>query len=104
MSCVVLSFVIMYFLFYFLLTMICSFMWFVFMFCELVSVFILLLCVLITFRIHVDDFILLFCFFFFKLKTAYEWRISDWSSDVCSSDLGGRESRPRRARRPANGG
>src|SRR3546814_17769610 len=23
-------------------------------------------------------------------KTAYEWRISDWSSDVCSSDLGGR--------------
>src|SRR3546814_3435393 len=27
------------------------------------------------------------CFFFFKQKTAYEWRISDWSSDVCSSDL-----------------
>src|SRR3546814_10606261 len=26
-------------------------------------------------------------FFFFKLKTAYEMRISDWSSDVCSSDL-----------------
>src|SRR3546814_21062491 len=31
---------------------------------------------------------LLFRFFvFFKQKTAYEWRISDWSSDVCSSDL-----------------
>src|SRR3546814_13893033 len=32
----------------------------------------------------------LFCvlfFFFFKQKTAYEMRISDWSSDVCSSDL-----------------
>src|SRR3546814_7606505 len=28
-----------------------------------------------------------FCFFFFKQKTAYEMRISDWSSDVCSSDL-----------------
>src|SRR3546814_3718851 len=32
------------------------------------------------------------CFFFFKQKTAYEMRISDWSSDVCSSDL------PRRQR------
>src|SRR3546814_17090817 len=29
-------------------------------------------------------------FFFFKQKTAYEMRISDWSSDVCSSDLGPR--------------
>src|SRR3546814_7932639 len=29
-----------------------------------------------------------FVFFFFKQKTAYEMRISDWSSDVCSSDLG----------------
>src|SRR3546814_9440589 len=27
------------------------------------------------------------CVFFFKQKTAYELRISDWSSDVCSSDL-----------------
>src|SRR3546814_2490885 len=34
-------------------------------------------------------FLLVFCllFFFFKQKTAYEMRISDWSSDVCSSDL-----------------
>src|SRR3546814_4161199 len=31
--------------------------------------------------------ILLIFFFFFKQKTAYEMRISDWSSDVCSSDL-----------------
>src|SRR3546814_2770964 len=30
---------------------------------------------------------LFFWFFFFKQKTAYEMRISDWSSDVCSSDL-----------------
>src|SRR3546814_1409289 len=33
--------------------------------------------------------IFIFCFFFFKQKTAYEMRISDWSSDVCSSDLFG---------------
>src|SRR3546814_18883921 len=32
--------------------------------------------------------LLLFVVFFFKQKTAYEMRISDWSSDVCSSDLG----------------
>src|SRR3546814_5310045 len=31
--------------------------------------------------------LLFFYFFFFKQKTAYEMRISDWSSDVCSSDL-----------------
>src|SRR3546814_8129830 len=30
-----------------------------------------------------------FLFFFFKQKTAYDMRISDWSSDVCSSDLFG---------------
>src|SRR3546814_6605002 len=34
--------------------------------------------------------IVLLCFFFFKQKTAYEMRISDWSSDVCSSDLAAR--------------
>src|SRR3546814_7673159 len=32
---------------------------------------------------------MMFVFFFFKQKTAYEMRISDWSSDVCSSDLAG---------------
>src|SRR3546814_9270693 len=38
---------------------------------------------------HILHFCILFffCFFFFKQKTAYEMRISDWSSDVCSSDL-----------------
>src|SRR3546814_15584375 len=40
------------------------------------------------------------CFFFFKQKTAYEMRISDWSSDVCSSDL----RQPRRKARAAPGG
>src|SRR3546814_4406605 len=34
-----------------------------------------------------------FCFFFFKQKTAYEMRISDWSSDVCSSDLNAADQR-----------
>src|SRR3546814_19333896 len=33
------------------------------------------------------DSVVVFFFFFFKQKTAYEMRISDWSSDVCSSDL-----------------
>src|SRR3546814_1948560 len=59
-------------------------------------------------------------FFFFKQKTAYEMRISDWSSDVCSSDLpadftlsrrgplrarnaAGREAARRRARDPRTG-
>src|SRR3546814_12530783 len=31
--------------------------------------------------------VFMWSFFFFKQKTAYEMRISDWSSDVCSSDL-----------------
>src|SRR3546814_6255127 len=35
-------------------------------------------------------------FFFFKQKTAYEMRISDWSSDVCSSDLVDRRASGRR--------
>src|SRR3546814_20537535 len=34
------------------------------------------------------DFVLVVVFFFFKQKTSYDMRISDWSSDVCSSDLG----------------
>src|SRR3546814_2620823 len=45
---------------------------------------------LCTFRIlyrFLVFYIFLFIFFFFKQKTAYEMRISDWSSDVCSSDL-----------------
>src|SRR3546814_2764231 len=38
-------------------------------------------------------------FFFFKQKTAYEMRISDWSSDVCSSDLPDRQRRAAIVRR-----
>src|SRR3546814_2633407 len=41
---------------------------------------------MLTYSVYVMLFSLL-CFFFFKQKTAYEMRISDWSSDVCSSDL-----------------
>src|SRR3546814_4113813 len=51
----------------------------------------MLLC-LVVFERHViklDLFV-----FFFKQKTAYEMRISDWSSDVCSSDLGTRDANP----------
>src|SRR3546814_4283583 len=44
-------------------------------------------------------------FFFFKQKTAYEMRISDWSSDVCSSDLLDEGVRPlRMAARQQPGG
>src|SRR3546814_6911675 len=32
-------------------------------------------------------YLIFYCLFFFRQKTAYEMRISDWSSDVCSSDL-----------------
>src|SRR3546814_8608530 len=41
-------------------------------------------CCVLTFRVS----FFFFVFFFFKQKTADEMRISDWSSDVCSSDLG----------------
>src|SRR3546814_4798757 len=37
--------------------------------------------------VYVSLFSFVSVFFFFKQKTAYEMRISDWSSDVCSSDL-----------------
>src|SRR3546814_4378362 len=40
-----------------------------------------------------------FFFFFFKQKTSYEMRISDWSSDVCSSDLVDLDRQSRIARR-----
>src|SRR3546814_3187129 len=45
----------------------------------------LFLCTILFFVSLVMFFV--FVFFFFKQKTAYEMRISDWSSDVCSSDL-----------------
>src|SRR3546814_12117377 len=38
-------------------------------------------------NVDVDVYVDRLTFFFFKQKTAYEMRISDWSSDVCSSDL-----------------
>src|SRR3546814_7358724 len=56
----------------------------------------LLLCV----NVDCLFFVLVLSFFFFKHKTAYEMRISDWSSDVCSSDLPHRAmafAQPRRA-------
>src|SRR3546814_6646297 len=43
----------------------------------------------------------MYVFFVFKQKTAYEMRISDWSSDVCSSDLA--ENRLRNRRLEADG-
>src|SRR3546814_1683650 len=44
------------------------------------------------------------CLFFFKQKTAYDMRISDWSSDVCSSDLFGRASGGGKRNPPQGGG
>src|SRR3546814_9558817 len=52
------------------------------MFFSLCCVFILVVCAL-----SCSFLLFFFCFFFFKQNTAYEMRISDWSSDVCSSDL-----------------
>src|SRR3546814_10906080 len=46
---------------------------------------------------------LLCSFFFFKQKTAYEMRISDWSSDVCSSDLGREDQGPGQGRSRPSG-
>src|SRR3546814_2727455 len=47
-----------------------------------------IVCVMYIFLYLFLVFVFFFCcFFFFKQKTAYEMLISDWSSDVCSSDL-----------------
>src|SRR3546814_4141177 len=43
--------------------------------------------ILLTSIVHLLLVVSSWLFFFFKQKTAYEMRISDWSSDVCSSDL-----------------
>src|SRR3546814_2314479 len=55
----------------------------------LISFFSLLLFFIVFYDSLCYCLLLFFCifFFFFKQKTAYEMRISDWSSDVCSSDL-----------------
>src|SRR3546814_1897760 len=45
-----------------------------------------IVCILVIF-VYLIFYIIFVFFFFFKQKTAYEMRISDWSSDVCSSDL-----------------
>src|SRR3546814_6184123 len=58
--------------------------------CCLVCYLSIVLCLFL--RMFVFNVILLMCFFF-KQKTAYEMRISDWSSDVCSSDLLGAKTR-----------
>src|SRR3546814_752847 len=67
-------------------------------------VFIYILCSSIL-RYVVDSFsffIFFFIFFFFsKQKPAYEMRISDWSSDVCSSDLRGKAAADRRQADPS---
>src|SRR3546814_6173360 len=55
----------------------------------LMSVYLVFWLFLLLNRILADRFMTIVCvfFFFFKKKTAYEMRIRDWSSDVCSSDL-----------------
>src|SRR3546814_5363709 len=47
-------------------------------------------------RLHV--YLTCTCFFFCKQKTAYDMRISDWSSDVCSSDLSNIQFKRRHSR------
>src|SRR3546814_7888958 len=44
-------------------------------------------CLFVVYLMVIYVLVVVFVFFFFKQKTAYEIRISDWSSDVCSSDL-----------------
>src|SRR3546814_1336153 len=58
--------------------------------CVLVTLCTFFLCVrgVMVVVVGVMFFCALLIFFFFKQKTEYEVRISDWSSDVCSSDLG----------------
>src|SRR3546814_3961414 len=44
-------------------------------------------CLMYELRVRYEIEVIFLAFVFFKQKTAYEMRISDWSSDVCSSDL-----------------
>src|SRR3546814_7631125 len=56
----------------------------------------IIVCGVVSCSCHVFFCLLFFLIFFFKQKTAYEMRISDWSSDVCSSDLRRGRARDRR--------
>src|SRR3546814_9027517 len=49
--------------------------------------FVIVVAIFFLFVVEISGIDIHFFFFFFKQKTAYEMRISDWSSDVCSSDL-----------------
>src|SRR3546814_3906476 len=60
-------------------------MFVVFWWCKSTVFFAITLCLFGIYALYSLCFICFF--FFFKQKTAYEMRISDWSSDVCSSDL-----------------
>src|SRR3546814_3408839 len=66
--------------------------------CCIVHFWFSIVCVLFVFSLFLLStlcFLFFFVFFFFfKQKTAYEMRISDWSSDVCSSDLSSAASSP----------
>src|SRR3546814_1061046 len=62
--------------------------WWLLVYSGVFYVVIVVLCDHFVFVLSFNVFCLLCFFFFFKQKTAYEMRISDWSSDVCSSDLG----------------
>src|SRR3546814_528664 len=57
-------------------------------------IFFFLVNLLLLFKIFYSYYFLCFFFFFFKQKTANEMRISDWSSDVCSSDLKTKRTAP----------
>src|SRR3546814_724492 len=69
---------------YIVLILICKCLYCIFLMCICDMIVICLIIIIV-----VDLCLFVFVFFFFKQKTAYEVRISDWSSDVCSSDLAG---------------
>src|SRR3546814_9771155 len=54
---------------------------------SVIQLFYVSICFWSVLRLFSGCMIIVCLFFFFKQKTAYEMRISDWSSDVCSSDL-----------------
>src|SRR3546814_3283817 len=66
---------------------------------------VLICCCVVLLLVRYVLLVFVWLFFFFKQKTAYEMRISDWSSDVCSSDLNrrGRERPGHAGTRPVPG-